>query len=254
MALALSLGCASTRERFAAQEHSPSGSESGSRPAWLSFPERPAWLSFPARPSWLSFPEWPSWLRLARDSERPQAHGVIRGTVVGSLAERGDAEPPRVVVYLEPIEPGPELTAHASAPTVRQREQRFSPAFLVVSVGQSVVFTNEDAIYHRIFSYSDPNAFDLQVLTRGESGAVTLEKPGVVHFYCGLHPAESGTIFVTPSPWFATAEASGEYQIADVPPGQYRLWTWSEGNAPAAHDVTVRAGASAQVDVAIRSR
>jgi len=245
LASMLFFGCASARERFPALERLPSLTPA-SRPAWLRLPDISlAWL----RPPDISL-AWPG----------TPPRGEIHGKILGSPTEResGEAEPPRVVIYLEPIGSGGGSGTRGSA-TIRQRERRFSPAFLVVPAGESVIFVNEDEIFHRIFSYSEPNAFDLQTLTRGESGEVTLASPGAVRFYCGLHPAESGTIFVTPSPYFATADARGDYQIAGVPPGQYRLHTWSEGlhtwserSASNSHDVTVRAGASSSVDVALQ--
>ncbi len=35
-------------------------------------------------------------------------------------------------------------------------------------------------------------------------------------------------IAVVPHPWAAVTDAHGRYQIADVPVGDYRLYTWHE--------------------------
>jgi len=276
VATLLALGCASARERLPAlpKPSRPAWAsvpDLPSRPAWASVPDipsRPGWVSvpdMPSRPAWLSAPDMPSrpawlsapdlhWRKLPLLSRLRPNHGEIRGTVVGAQARGQDGEGDRIVVYLEPVEAGDGLTSVGATATVRQHAQRFSPAFLAVAAGQSVVFTNEDEIYHRIFSYSDANAFDTEVLKRGESSEVVLGKPGEVHFYCTLHPAEGGTLFVAPWPWFTTAAVSGAYRIAEVPPGQYRLRAWSEAGTLQSREVTVRAGASASVDLPIRAR
>jgi hypothetical protein len=99
-------------------------------------------------------------------------------------------------------------------------------------------------VRHRFFSSGEPNAFELE---QGE--AVLLRHPGELRFYCSLHPWESGQIFVTPSPWFATSRASHVYEIRDVPRGRYRLRAW--GGRPFRVDrvVDVQGGRLTAVDI-----
>jgi len=208
----------------------------------------------PSLPDWRIAPSLSSWRELPLVSRLGLGRGEIRGRVVYDPPWSPGTASGRVVVYLEPLATHGGAQAGEATATVRQHAQRFSPAFLAVAVGQSVIFTNEDGIYHRIFSYSGSDAFDTGVLKRGDSAEVDFETPGEVHFYCALHPAESGSLFVTPSAWFATVEATGAYRIADVPPGEYQLRVWSEAAAPTSREVTVRAGVSASVDLPIRVR
>jgi plastocyanin len=225
-ALGLPMGCASARQRL------PSLEAMEAQLAWPSLP-RPAWE------------RWPLLSRL-----RPPPPGAIQGRLA-----RPDRKPlGRMVVYLDPLDPDREAEAPGEAAVIRQRGQRFVPSFLVVTAGQTVVFANEDSIYHRVFSYADPGSFDLGILEQGGSRAVTLEQPGLVRFYCTLHADETGLILVTPSTHFATVDRTGGYRISGVPPGRYRLHAWSEARADVTREVTVEPGVDASLDITVRGR
>ena len=49
----------------------------------------------------------------------------------------------------------------------------------------------------------------------------------------------AGYIVVTPTPYFAETDASGEYKIADVPDGSYNVVAWHEGAKTQSKPVTV---------------
>ena len=70
-----------------------------------------------------------------------------------------------------------------------------------------------------------------------------------MRIYCSIHERMNGLIFVTPSPLFATPSPGGEYRIADVPPGRYRLRVWSERLPVWTRDLELRAGDRAEVEV-----
>ena len=189
----------------------------------------------------------PIWSALAAAPPAGVVHGRV--SVPGGDASLAELSP--IVLYLDPVEADEHDRPPKEALTIGQREGASWPSFFAVAAGQTVVFHNGDHIYHRIFSYSEPNAFDLGVEPQGEAGSVTLLHPGVVHVYCSLHPWEAWAIFVSPSRYFATVGPSGRYEIRGVPPGRYRILTWGERVPSVARAVTVRAGESISVDVAV---
>lgn len=174
----------------------------------------------------------------------PPALGAIRGQLIDGKG--APAQP--VVVYLDPLDEAADL-ASGEAPTIHQRGGRFSPDFLAVAAGASVRFSNEDEIYHNVFSSSEPNAFDLGLLEQGDSRSVTLSHPGVVRLYSSLHEAIHAVIFVAPSPYFTTLRGSGSFEIRNVPAGSYRLGTWSERAPSLRRDVRIRPGESLAVEL-----
>jgi plastocyanin len=159
-----------------------------------------------------------------------------------------------MVVYLERLDGRGQGWTPNQVAMVRQRSDNSFTPFLVVTVGQTVQFPKKDEIYHRIFSYSQHNAFDLGVIRQGGSKAITFEHPGVVRFYCSLHPWEGGIIFVAPSPYFDILELPGTYEIQHVPPGRYRLRTWSETLPSVEKTVTIRGGSSTSIGISIDGR
>jgi plastocyanin len=156
-----------------------------------------------------------------------------------------------MLVYLEPLDPNGAPAKAAQAPVLRPGDGGLAPAVLAVPAGESVRFANPTDIHHRIFSYSESNAFDLGVVRRGETRSIELSNPGVVQIYCKLHPGERAVVFVAPSPYFAAFRPPRAYEIRDVPPGRYRLHAWSEGAAAATgRAVTVRPGATVAAEIA----
>ena len=181
---------------------------------------------------------------------RPDAPttGSLHGRVLPADADSGSTAVDRLVVYLDANGAAPAAPPAGREAVVRLHDHGFNPPFLAVQAGQPVVFPNEDEAHHRIFSYSEPNAFELHI-ARQESKRQTFETPGVVRFYCSFHPEEAGVVFVAPSPWFDTVDPIGAWEIGAVPPGRYRLQTWSEFTDGDAKPVVVRAGVATAVEI-----
>jgi plastocyanin len=157
------------------------------------------------------------------------------------------------IVYLEPMEIEEHRAQSSRVATISQRGRALHPGFVVVTAGEEVHFSNEDGIYHRFFSQSEPNSFDLVVAPDGEANAVRLNHPGEVLLYCSLHPWERGVVFVTPSPFFTTADSSGRYEIREVPPGRYQLRAWSQDAQSATQTVNLPEGTSVSIEISIAS-
>jgi hypothetical protein len=179
------------------------------------------------------------------------APGAVEGAVLLHTADSETVDPLRVVVYLEPLDGEPRPRTPLTVETIRQTTRSFSPGLLAIAPGQTVRFANEDGVYHRIFSSSAPNAFDLGVIKSDESREVTFAHAGVIRVYCSLHPWESGVIFVAPTSYFHTLQLPGRYEIRDVPPGRYRLSTWGDALPSANQVVTIEPGQSSSIELAI---
>jgi plastocyanin len=178
-------------------------------------------------------------------------HGGVRGRVVVELGDIRVSELGPVVVSLEGTGSAPTFQTPTANAVIHQKEASFVPAFLVVAPGQAVTMPNDDTIFHNVFSYSKPNDFDLGLYGKGTSRTVTFHHPGVVRIYCSIHDSMNGLIVVAPSPYFDVADASGRFEIREVPPGTYRLRTWSEKLPEAAAGVTVSAAETSAVEVRI---
>ena len=160
-----------------------------------------------------------------------------------------DYERSHVVVYLEDA-------ALASVPSsakpmtaeMEQQNRRFSPDLVVIPAGSSVSFPNFDPIFHNVFSLSKPKSFDLGNYSRGQTRMVTFPKPGIVAVYCHLHPNMAGTIIVTPNQWGVRVDASGQYTLANVPPGKYTVVAWHKTGGTFRKTIEVVAGRDSEAN------
>ncbi len=177
--------------------------------------------------------------------------GVIRGRIVMPSADTDSIALSKVVVYAQKLGKNQGTKANANAETIRRQDDGFTPELAVVSVDQMVHFRDDGDLFHRIFSYSEPNAFDLGLAGDGNFKSVVFHHPGLVRFYCSLHGWESGAIYVAPSPHFDRPRPGGEYELADLPPGKYRIAAWGESLAASSVDVVVEAGQSTSLELPI---
>ena len=174
----------------------------------------------------------------------PALAGTVRGKV--ELVEKGGRKATDLsdaVVYVEGARAKPKPTKA----TMVMKGKSFAPRVVVVGVGGTVEFPNEDPIFHNVFSVSGENRFDLDLYKRPKTGSWTFQHPGVVRVYCNIHPQMSAVVLVRDSPYFTKAAQDGSFLIEDVPAGKYTLTAWHRANE-AAQEVSV----PAQGEVAVQ--
>ncbi|MEO7364673.1 MAG: cupredoxin family copper-binding protein [Candidatus Saccharimonadales bacterium] len=73
----------------------------------------------------------------------------------------------------------------------------FMPAVIKVKVGDTVTWTNQDAVRHNIVadepSADAPNG---PLISRGETFSYTFKKAGIYNYHCAPHPYMKGTVVV----------------------------------------------------------
>ena len=162
-----------------------------------------------------------------------------------TLMERGGreaADASWVVVWVE----GPRVRPKPARTSVIMKGKEFRPRVVVVAVGGTVEFPNEDPIFHNVFSVSGENRFDLELYKRPKSGAWTFQHPGIVRVYCNIHPQMSAVVVVRDNPFFARANADGSLHASRAcPPGKQVLKAWHERGGEASAEVTVPAEGTA---------
>lgn len=102
-------------------------------------------------------------------------------------------------------------TAVSADVSVNIMNFKFDPTPLVIPVGTTVVWTNQDSAPHT--ATSDPGSafvFDTGMLQKGQSGKITFTMVGTFTYFCSVHPNMHGTVTVTAtgtSPAAAAASA-----------------------------------------------
>jgi hypothetical protein len=79
-----------------------------------------------------------------------------------------------------------------------------------------------------VFSNYSGQIFDLSLYRPNTSREVVFKRPGIVRVFCNIHPTMSAVIAVLKTPWFAVSGVAGDFEIRDVPPGNYTLHIFHE--------------------------
>jgi plastocyanin len=133
-----------------------------------------------------------------------------------------------VVVWLEPAAGDPPRSVPLRRYRMEQKDKHFKPHVLAIPVGATVDFPNHDPIFHNVFSNYNGQIFDLGLYRPNTSKDVVFKRPGIVRVFCNIHPTMSAVIAVLDTPWFAVSVDSGDFEIHDVPPGNYTLHVFHE--------------------------
>jgi plastocyanin len=162
--------------------------------------------------------------------------GTISGKISGVSGES--------VVYVDTIQ-GKTFPAPAEHPVVDQKGLLFQPHIVVVLAGTTVDFLNSDKVAHNVFWPSLQQGTkklqgkNLGTWPQGEKRPFKFDQPGVASLLCNVHPEMAGYVVVSPTPYYATTDKSGNYKIENVPDGQYNLVAWHEGAKSQSKPVTV---------------
>jgi plastocyanin len=158
--------------------------------------------------------------------------GLCIGAWAGDIEGKVTGVKGKSVVYVEAIAgktfPGPK-----EHPVMDQKGLVFVPHIMAVQQGTTVEFLNSDTVQHNVFwtaiSGDKKAGHNLGTWPKGEKRSFMFDKPGVVPLLCNVHPEMAGYIVVSPTPYFAETDDSGNYKIKDIPDGSYTLTAWNEG-------------------------
>ena len=160
--------------------------------------------------------------------------GTISGKVSGVSGES--------VVYVDTIA-GKTFPAPDKHPVIDQKGLMFQPHVVAIQVGTTVDFLNSDTVAHNVFWTSVGGnkklTHNLGTWPKGEKRSFKFDNPGAVPLLCNVHPEMAGYIVVSPTPYFANTDKSGEYKIENVPDGAYSVVAWHEGAKNNSKPVTV---------------
>ncbi len=145
------------------------------------------------------------------------------------------------VVFLKNVSEGKPFDLPQARRSLDQRHCRYEPHILLVPQSTALQMKSSDATLHTIHmdgaaSYNLPFPFPNQVVSRDMNSA------GVVNLRCnGGHVWMNAEMIVAPHPYYAITDENGNFELTDVPAGQYEIVAWHEGwsvvRQEAAYDV-----------------
>jgi len=158
-----------------------------------------------------------------------------------------------VVVVVAPAESAtPHATPASPVAIMDQRDRAFSPGVLVVRVGTSVEFPNNDTVSHQVYSFSQAKKFQLALYKGKLHPPVTFDRAGLVVLGCNIHDQMVGYIYVTDAPFFGKTDPAGTLRVPGLAAGEYRISVWSPFIADQASSLTRTVRVDAQAAAASR--
>lgn len=176
----------------------------------------------------------------------------LRGTVQlvakdGKTVDRA-ADPRTAVVMFRPAKPVQQM-ATSRGYEMATRKKEFQPRTLVVPVGGTVVFPNQDPILHNVFSVSGENRFDLGLYRQGPGKSATFKQPGMVRVFCNVHQSMAAYIAVVDTPFSVSPDGGGAFLLR-IPAGAGKLEVWHEQTDPVVIEIAPQGDITA---VAVRA-
>lgn len=140
-------------------------------------------------------------------------------------------------VWYEPAAGGKTLAPrHGEMTTVRKA---FTPGVVIVPVGSTVRFPNQDPILHNVFSVSGKNSFDLGLVGAGKGKSATFREAGIVRVFCNVHHNMFAHVVAVGTPFFARPDATGSFSLEGLPGGTGMLRFWHERGEPGEMRITL---------------
>lgn len=160
-------------------------------------------------------------------SPEPQPALTLSGRVRLNVSQVEDVDDDSIrdtVVYFRPA--GAPIAAEPRNFEITTRRKRLMPDVLVIPVGSTVAFPNEDDILHNVFSVSSAANFDLGLYGEGESKSHTFLESGLAVIHCNVHHAMRADVLVVDTPFFTRADPDGRFSIDGIQAMEGELVAW----------------------------
>ena len=193
-----------------------------------------------------------SMVMIARAPEAAPSNGAITGTVKFFEDGKQVTRPIVGYVYLLPARRrGGSASPKPLTATIVQKDKKFTPDRLVIPVGSTVAFPNQEPRSrsdndHNVFSPTDPTPFDLSRYSSGETRSRKFLDEGEFDIYCDIHVDMSAKVKVVETDRI-TVVTNGTFKLTDVPAGTYKVVAWAPDSAESKETITVVAGDTTRV-------
>lgn len=123
--------------------------------------------------------------------------GMPGATGTGTVAPVGgvQASPSMTMIMTAPAGTGPVTPVSSNAVAIKNFA--FAPAALIVKVGTTVTWTNQDTDDHTVTSQGSGGPLKSVALGTGQTFSYTFTKAGTYSYYCTIHPFMTATVTVT---------------------------------------------------------
>ena len=152
------------------------------------------------------------------------------GTVASEELVVNNGALQNVFVHVKEGLQGYSFTAPQEPVIIENKTCVYMPHVAGVMVGQPVQFLNQDSTLHNIHSYpKESKGFNLGLPLVGMKQTKKFDAPEImVPLKCDVHPWMLGYVGVVAHPYYNVSDASGQFELKNLPPGEYTIEAWHE--------------------------
>ena len=133
------------------------------------------------------------------------------------------------VVYLKNITAGKAMDLPLERRFLNQKTCRYEPHILLVPVEGLLTVRSSDPLLHTVHMSGSAD-YNLPFVTQGQEISRPMTREGMVDLRCNAgHVWMNGEVVVASHPYYAVTDREGNFELTEVPPGQYEIVAWHEG-------------------------
>ena len=151
------------------------------------------------------------------------------------------------VVYLVDVTRGKAMDLPETRRVLDQKSCRYIPHVGLVPADTEYRLKSSDPILHTVHMMGAAD-FNLPFPFQNQFIARTLHKPGVIDLKCNAgHTWMNGVVLVVRHPYYSVTDERGEFQLTNVPAGEYQIAAWHESWKVAREEQTLDVGSQKMV-------
>jgi hypothetical protein len=133
------------------------------------------------------------------------------------------------VVFLRNINRGKAMDLPVARRSLNQKNCRYEPHILLVPVQNILTVKSSDPLLHTVHMSGSAD-YNLPFTSQGQEITRPMTREGVVSLRCNAgHVWMNGEMIVAKNPYYAITDEEGNFELTQVPPGQYEIVAWHEG-------------------------
>jgi hypothetical protein len=132
------------------------------------------------------------------------------------------------VVFLRNITRGKAMDLPAPRRFLNQKNCRYEPHILLVPLQATLTVRDSDPLLHTV-QMSGSADYNLPFVLAGQEATRPMTREGKVSLRCNVHVWMNGEMMVARHPYYAVTDEYGNFELTQVPPGDYEIVAWHEG-------------------------
>ena len=153
-----------------------------------------------------------------------QKHRDLERLIVAS-----DGGVANTVVFLKDVSVGKAMDLPAPRRFLNQKNCRYEPHILLVPAEGTLTVKSSDPVLHTVHMSGSAD-YNLPFVSAGQEISRQMTRQGTVELRCNAgHVWMNAEMIVAANPYYAVTDAEGNFELTDVPPGEYQIVAWHEG-------------------------